>query len=244
MIDSELFGYGAGAFTGAKRDGNPGRLAEAHGGTLFLDEIGDMPLALQTRLLRVLESGEVAPLGSAKVQHVDICVIAATNQDLARRVADGGFRQDLFYRLAGLVITLVPLRERQDLPVLAGRILQSLPGGHGATISAAAMERLRQYAWPGNVRELRHVLQRALAIGDGAAITPDDLLLPTEVAAIHAPPPPDPGPTAGGGIMEGAERSAIERTLREAHGDIDGCARRLGISRATLYRKLRLHGIR
>ena len=245
MIDSELFGYGAGAFTGAKRDGNTGRLAAADGGTLFLDEIGDMPLALQTRLLRVLESGEVAPLGNGRVQHVDLCIIAATNQELAQRVAAGAFRQDLFYRLAGLVITLVPLRERQDLPRLAARILQSLSGGQGAVLSPAAMDCLRRYAWPGNIRELRHVLQRALAISDGPSIVPDDLLLPAAPAAAAEPPPPTAAELAAGdGIIERAERSAIERTLREVHGDIDRCARCLGISRATLYRKLRLHGIR
>jgi transcriptional regulator with PAS, ATPase and Fis domain len=249
MIDSELFGYGAGAFTGAKKDGSIGRVAAANGGTLFLDEIGDMPLALQTRLLRVLESGEVTPLGNGKVQHVDIRVIAATNQELERRVADGVFRQDLYYRLAGLVLTLPPLRDRDDLNALADRILQDASAGEPFVLSPCAKERLQLHSWPGNIRELRHVLQRAVKLADSHTITQDDLLL-----AVTAPRAQvlrranaidlEPVVAHPGGIMKNAERRAIEAILREMAGNIDLSARKLGISRATLYRKLRTHGIR
>jgi transcriptional regulator of acetoin/glycerol metabolism len=248
MIDSELFGYGAGAFTGAKKDGATGRVAAADGGTLFLDEIGDMPLALQTRLLRVLESGEVAPLGNGKIQHVDLRVIAATNQEIEKRIAEGAFRQDLYYRLAGLVLTLPPLRERNDLAALAARILEEAASGRRIALSPAAMDRLRRHAWPGNIRELRHVLKRAVTLAEGDTILPDDLLLPP-LAAAPAPrarSAADLEPVLGpsGGIIEQAERRAIEATLREMAGNIDLSARKLGISRATLYRKLRAHGIR
>jgi transcriptional regulator of acetoin/glycerol metabolism len=249
MIDSELFGYGAGAFTGAKKDGNIGRVAAADGGTLFLDEIGDMPLALQTRLLRVLESGEVTPLGNGKVQHVDIRVIAATNQDLEDRVADGAFRQDLYYRLAGLVLTLPALRDRDDLDLLADRILEAAAAGERFLLSPGAMLRLRQHSWPGNIRELRHVLQRAVKIAESHTISEDDLLLaaPAQRAkALRRPNAIDLEPVVAhpDGIMQNAERRAIEAILREMAGNIDLSARKLGISRATLYRKLRAHGIR
>jgi transcriptional regulator of acetoin/glycerol metabolism len=245
MIDSELFGYGAGAFTGAKKDGSIGRVAAAHGGTLFLDEIGDMPLALQTRLLRVLESGEVTPLGNGKVQHVDIRVIAATNQELERRVADGVFRQDLYYRLAGLVLTLPPLRDREDLELLAARILEDVAAGARFALSPGAIARLRLHSWPGNIRELRHVLQRAVKLAESNTITEDDLLLAAP-AQRRRPNALDLEPvvTHPDGIMKHAERRAIEAILREMEGNIDLSARKLGISRATLYRKLRAHGIR
>jgi transcriptional regulator of acetoin/glycerol metabolism len=249
MIDSELFGYGAGAFTGARKEGSVGRVAAADGGTLFLDEIGDMPLALQTRLLRVLESGEVAPLGNGKIQHVDIRVIAATNQEIEKRVAEGAFRQDLYYRLAGLVLTMPPLRTRNDLDLLAQRLLHDAAGGRKLTLSDAAMERLRRHPWPGNIRELRHVLKRAALLADAGTISPGDLLLPPETGRNDIPrvrhgahlEPVLPGSL---GIMEHAERRAIETTLREMSGNIDLSAAKLGVSRATLYRKLRAHGIR
>jgi transcriptional regulator of acetoin/glycerol metabolism len=244
MIDSELFGYGAGAFTGAKKDGSTGRVAAADGGTLFLDEIGDMPLALQTRLLRVLESGEVAPLGNGKIQHVDIRVIAATNQEIEKRVATGSFRQDLYYRLAGLVLTLPPLRERDDMAALAERILEDAAAGRRIALSAAALARLRQHGWPGNIRELKHVIRRAVTLADGDVIMPDDLLLPPVAVRSRNAADLEPVLAPSGGVIEQAERRAIEATLREMAGNIDLAARKLGISRATLYRKLRAHGIR
>jgi transcriptional regulator of acetoin/glycerol metabolism len=243
LIDSELFGYGAGAFTGARKEGSAGRIAQAHGGTLFLDEIGDMPLGLQTRLLRVLESGEIAPLGNGRVQHVDIRIIAATNQELDARVAEGRFRRDLYYRLAGLVLTLPPLRERSDLEMLAERILAAVSGGE-LRVSTAARARLRAHDWPGNIRELRHVLHRAAQFAEHGVVEAQDLMLPDagrRFAAGGGVPAPE---RETSGIIERAERDAIEATMTALRGDINLCARQLGISRATLYRKLRAYGIR
>lgn len=232
LIDSELFGYGAGAFTGARKEGSQGRFAAANGGTMFLDEIGDMPLPLQTRLLRVLETGEVMPLGGGKLQHVDIRIIAATNQALEARVAEGKFRQDLYHRLAGLVLTLPPLRERDDLALLTTRLLACV-ADQRLILSPAAQASIAAYAWPGNVRELRHVLTRAVMLTDSNVIEPDDLLLPAA-----------PLQSACADPMARAERDVLEAAMRESGGDIEATARRLGFSRATLYRKLRLHGLK
>ncbi len=255
LIDSELFGYGAGAFTGAKKDGHIGRVKAADGGTLFLDEIGDMPVTLQTRLLRVLETGEVTPLGSGRVQYADIRIIAATNQELEVRIADGRFRQDLYHRLAGLVLTLPPLRERGDLEQLVRQLLENTAGARRFIVSAAAMQAMRAYSWPGNVRELRHVLQRAAKLAESHVIELEDLMLPQKSPPMAmAPmrmntgvPAAHPAGAKGRGakeIVARAEREVLEETMGALKGDIDLVARQLGISRATLYRKLRLHGIK
>ncbi len=200
LIDSELFGYGVGAFTGARREGSPGRLIEADGGTLFLDEIGDMPLVLQTRLLRVLESGEVSPLGSGKTRTIDVQIIAATNQNLKTRVAQGLFREDLYYRLAGVVIQLQPLRDREDFAQLARRMLDRVAGGEDVGLSDEALARLARHRWPGNARELKFVLQRAAQICEGGWIRPEDLMLDDEVPRGPESAVPDcaprPAPTA------------------------------------------------
>ena len=176
LIDSELFGYAAGAFTGARREGQSGRVQQADGGTLFLDEIGDMPLPLQARLLRFLETGEACPLGAGKMQKLSVRVIAATNHDLAERVAAGSFRHDLYFRLAGLVVELPSLRERNDLDALTNRLLYEVSGGETALeLTEAARQRLRNHDWPGNVRELKFVLQRAACICEGGVISEEDI---------------------------------------------------------------------
>jgi sigma-54 dependent transcriptional regulator, acetoin dehydrogenase operon transcriptional activator AcoR len=242
LIDSELFGYGVGAFTGAKREGNIGRLQQADGGTLFLDEIGDMPLSLQTRLLRVLESGEVSPLGSAKSEHIDINVIAATNNDLRQAVAEGRFRQDLYYRLAGVVVELQPLRERPDLADIAASMLAGDTKASPAILSDAALVALSKYSWPGNVRELKFVLYRAKRICDNGVITPDDLLLPANIAPTAHPVKVEmllePGQA-----LHAAERKVIIDMLAAYGGDVRRAAQALNMSRATLYRKIRAHGL-
>jgi transcriptional regulator of acetoin/glycerol metabolism len=248
LIDSELFGYAVGAFTGAKREGNHGRLIEADGGTLFLDEIGDMPLMLQTRLLRVLESGEVSPLGSGKTRTIDVQVIAATNQNLRERVAAGLFREDLYYRLAGAVVNLPPLRQRPDLAELAQRVLRRMPDCKDVEISPGAMTCLSAHAWPGNVRELKFVLQRAAQICNDGRIIADDLLLDSGGARL-ALQIPDPvaeirSVQTARGAMDAAERVAIAEALARHRGDVIQTARELGISRATLYRRLRQHDLR
>lgn len=176
LIDSELFGYAAGAFTGARREGQPGRVQQADGGTIFLDEIGDMPLPLQARLLRFLETGEASPLGAGKTQKLSVRVIAATNHDLPERVAAGRFRHDLYFRLAGLVVELPPLRGRNDFDELTNRLLSEVSdGGAMLELAGTARQRLLDHDWPGNVRELKFVLQRAAYICENGIISEDDI---------------------------------------------------------------------
>ncbi|MDN7995522.1 sigma 54-interacting transcriptional regulator, partial [Burkholderia orbicola] len=183
LIESELFGYAAGAFTGARKHGARGKIALADGGTLFLDEIGDMPLALQTRLLRVLADGEVVPLGSDTPVRVDLDVICATHRDLGRMVADGTFREDLYYRLSGATFDLPPLRERADVRDVIAAVFaeEAQATGHVLTLDATLAEQLAAYPWPGNVRQLRNVLRYACAVCDAARVTRRDL--PTDLAA-------------------------------------------------------------
>lgn len=242
LIDSELFGYSVGAFTGARREGNAGRLMETDGGTLFLDEIGDMPLVLQTRLLRVLESGEITPLGSGRIRHIDVQVIAATNQELSARVAEGRFREDLYYRLAGVVIEMLPLRQRRDLPDLIQRMLKR-SGGGDITLTDAAVGKLLDHRWPGNARELKYVLQRAVQICDGRSITPEDLMLDVSGTDVKAAKTSTEGGPPSWGVIGAAERSVLIDTLAQHAGEIDKAAQALNISRATLYRKMKTYDI-
>lgn len=238
LIESELFGYVGGAFTGAAAKGMRGLLQQADGGTLFLDEIGDMPLGLQTRLLRVLAEGEVAPLGAARRQAVDIQVICATHRDLAALVAAGGFREDLYFRLGGARFELPPLRERSDRLALIRRILDEETAHCGVRIELgeAALECLLGYRWPGNVRQLRHVLRYACALCGGATLQLADL--PAELRGERRTPA---SACESGG---GPERDALLDALVRHRWKPMAAARELGISRATLYRRVRRHGIR
>jgi len=175
LIDSELFGHAKGAFTGATAD-RPGVFVEADGGTLFLDEIGDMPLGVQARLLRVLQEGEVRPVGGSGVRTVDVRVIAATHVDLTAAVEQGRFRQDLFYRLNVVVLSVPPLRERlEDLPILAAHFLRKHGGTTPMSLSPDALDVMTSYAWPGNVRELENAVMHALALHQGDVIMPESL---------------------------------------------------------------------
>ena len=177
LLESVLFGHARGAFTGAVRD-HDGHFVAAHGGTLFLDEIGDTPLAMQVKLLRALQEGEVRPVGSEKVKKVDVRVIAATNRDLDQLVREGRFRQDLFYRLNVLEIWLPPLRDRgDDVILLARRLLAAVAerGGRPLRFSPAAEECIKRFPWPGNVRQLQNEVQRLAALADGPEIQPADL---------------------------------------------------------------------
>jgi len=255
LIDSELFGYAGGAFTGASRSGQQGRIEQAEGGTLFLDEIGDMPLPLQTRLLRFLETGEVSPLGAGRVRRVETRIIAATNLDLPRRVAEGSFRQDLYYRLAGIVMEVPPLRARTDFEELVQGIIASQVDDPGAiSLTDAAMARLRMHSWPGNVRELRHLLLRAICNSEDGLIDAGHLsFVPAPGASREESPKrqsavlavEDGSEAASPALnLDAAEKLAIRDALIKAGGDIDLTAARLGISRSTLYRKLRRHDIR
>jgi sigma-54 dependent transcriptional regulator, acetoin dehydrogenase operon transcriptional activator AcoR len=246
LIDSELFGYGVGAFTGARREGNAGRLVEADGGTLFLDEVGDMPLALQTRLLRVLESGEVSPLGSGKTRVIDVQVIAATNHDLKARVAEGAFRADLYHRLAGVVVNLLPLRDRQDAVELFHATLHRLSETRSIAFSQEALAAMCRHRWPGNVRELKFTLQRALQLCDEGIIMPADLMLDDgkfNYRQDAEPVAPTERRTAQA-ARSAAERAAIEDALTKHDGNVSQASRTLGISQATFYRKLKQHSLR
>ncbi|WP_259754306.1 sigma-54-dependent Fis family transcriptional regulator [Pseudomonas sp. GCEP-101] len=233
LIESELFGYRDGAFTGSRRGGMVGRLQQAHGGTLFLDEIGDMPLALQARLLRVLQERKVAPLGAGEEQDIDVALICATHRDLKRLVEEKHFREDLYYRVNGISVKLPALRERDDLAELAGGLLARL-GAPKVKLSAELLGLLREYHWPGNIRQLEMVLRTALAMREegeeelGLDHLPDSTL--DELAAGERP--------QSGSIREN-ELELIRQALERHQGNVSAAADALGISRATLYRKLK-----
>jgi sigma-54 dependent transcriptional regulator, acetoin dehydrogenase operon transcriptional activator AcoR len=235
LIESELFGYRGGSFTGARKEGMRGKLQQADGGTLFLDEIGDMPLALQTRLLRVLEDRLVVPIGG-EPQAVDVRIISATHRNLMEKVADGSFREDLYYRLNGLDIALPPLRERSDKSELLDFLLKEEAGEQVVSFDEAARQALLAFAWPGNVRQLRTVLRTLVALCDDALIRFDELpatirqQAPLLTVVTERP-------------LDDAERATLLSTLESQRWHMTHCAEQLGISRNTLYRKLRKHGI-
>jgi sigma-54 dependent transcriptional regulator, acetoin dehydrogenase operon transcriptional activator AcoR len=252
LIESELFGYKAGAFTGARKDGMRGKILQSSGGTLFLDEIGDMPLMLQTRLLRVLEEQEIVPLGSESPIKVDLHVLAASHRNLREMIARGTFRDDLYYRLNGITLELPPLRERADKErVIHHALAAETRNGRPAAIERDALQRLLVYPWPGNIRELRNVIRTALAICDGGVIRRIDL--PREIReaeTIHtAPPPPaelraDVAKGAGSANpLHVAERAALLSVIEDCHGNMTRVAMQLGMSRNTLYRRIKRHGI-
>ncbi|MEA3181693.1 MAG: sigma-54 dependent transcriptional regulator, acetoin dehydrogenase operon transcriptional [Gammaproteobacteria bacterium] len=242
LIESELFGYTAGAFTGARREGMRGRIAQASGGTLFLDEIGDMPLTLQTRLLRALEEQEVRPLGSERSVKLDLRVICASHRNLRELLARGMFREDLYYRLNGITLELPGLAARRDKENLIRKCMASeIAAGSWATIESAALERLAAYNWPGNVRELRNTIRTALAICENSVIRVSDL--PTEIGqptqySSRAAATPEQDIS-----LEHAEREALLRVIEKNDWVMSHVATQLGISRNTLYRKIKRHGI-
>ncbi|GAA0761941.1 sigma-54-dependent Fis family transcriptional regulator [Ideonella azotifigens] len=243
LIEAELFGYRPGAFTGASREGAPGRIREADGGVLFLDEIGDMPLAMQGRLLRVLQDRLVVPLGGGKPVAVDIQLICATHHALREQMRTGQFREDLYYRLNGLTLQLPPLRERQDLEALVQRMLQELAPGQDVQLSPELAQRFACYRWPGNLRQLANALRTACALMEPHetqitwAHLPDDLAEDLRACAPLRETAPAAVETAID-LRELAVRT-VERALKESDGNLSEAARRLGISRNTLYRKLR-----
>ncbi len=237
LIESELFGYRGGSFTGALKEGMRGKLQQADGGTLFLDEIGDMPFALQTRLLRVLEDRVVVPIGGAP-QAVDVRIISATHRDLLARVANGSFREDLYYRLNGLEIAVPPLRERSDKAQLLAFLLAEEAAGQVVLLDEKARHALLDYAWPGNVRQLRNVLRTLAALCENGRIRLDDLppLIRQARAAMVVEP-------RQGGALDDAERVVLLNALKQQHWHMSHAAESLGVSRNTLYRKLRKHGL-
>jgi two-component system, NtrC family, response regulator AtoC len=261
LIESELFGYEKGAFTGALKS-KQGLFQSADGGTVFLDEVGELPLELQAKLLRVLQEKEVRPVGSNQRIKVDVRVIAATNRDLEAAYKTGSFRKDLFFRLNVVAMHVPALRERRtDIAMLVHWFLERYAPGSGMQVSSAAMKSLMQYEWPGNVRELENCIERAVALGNGRIIDLGDL--PPAIAAGTAPSAsaadtsplleselgpesvlsearPVAPPTTD---LEDIERATIQRVFEQVKGDKALAGRMLGISRATLYRKLKRYNI-
>jgi transcriptional regulator of acetoin/glycerol metabolism len=240
LIESELFGHEDGAFTGARRKGRAGLVQQAHGGTLFLDEIGDMPLALQARLLRVLQERAVTPLGGAQPLPVDVAVVCATHCKLSEMMAAGSFREDLYYRLNGLAVRLPPLRERTDLQVIMQRLLQSAAeGGPVPALDDEVQALLARCRWPGNLRQMAGVLRTAVLLADGEALIrrshlPEDFLEALDAAK------PDSAAAPPAGLRERAS-DAVQQMLAAHGGNVSAAARALGVSRNTVYRHLQRH---
>ena len=250
LIESEMFGYAEGAFTGARRKGHQGKILQAHGGTLFLDEIGDMPLTMQARLLRVLQERVVTPLGSSAAIAVDIRVICATHQRLRDLIERKQFRDDLYYRLNGLTVRLPSLRDRSDVKEIVSRLLLSL-GGPQWTMTPDVWQQMLHHRWPGNLRQLSNVLATAIAIAGPDTLIelehlPDDFLDGC-VASNNAPIPQPVSNSATSRTGSGDEHStsldhlaaeAMQRALVRHGGNVSAAARELGVSRNTLYRRL------
>lgn len=243
LIESELFGHVKGAFTGADRP-REGVFRKAHGGTLFLDEIGDMPVAVQTRLLRVLQEGIVQPVGSEEGVQVDVRVISATHQDLEQQIAEKLFRQDLYFRLRGIELSLPALRHRsEDILLLARQIL-----GDRHEFSKSAVAAMLQHPWPGNVRELKQRVESSLAMADGEVISAQDLGLADNSATVQLDAFQAyydlPLTEAKTRLVEDFERAAIERAVEQEGGNVSATARRLGIHRQNLQLKMKQLGMR
>jgi PAS domain S-box-containing protein len=246
LLESELFGYEEGAFTGAKKGGKPGKFEMAQGGTLFLDEIGDMPLPMQSKLLRVLQEREVERVGSTSPKRVDIRVIAATGKNLEEQVGEGKFRADLYYRINVIPIRIPPLRERrEDVVEIAEHLLSKISTESGVgpkrRLSPEAGDALCSHGWPGNIRELQNVLERAVAMGRG------DLLLPEHLPAHLLRAVPGAGretpPGSLASVRSEAERAAILAALKASGGNKSKAAVLLRIHRVKLYEKMKRHGI-
>lgn len=243
LLESELFGYVKGAFTGAQAD-KKGLFEEANGGTLFLDEIGDITPALQVKLLRVLQEGEIKPVGSNQPVKVNVRIIAATHRDLAAFVAQGKFREDLYYRLKVIEIEIPPLRERkEDIPELSQLFLKKYASRTGKAIHAISpdgMKALLGYHWPGNVRELEHQIERAVTMTGASVLSQDDFELARKEPAEAAP---EAGTGAEQKSLEEIEKIHILRVLKEVDYNKSKASEILGIDRATLYRKAQRYGI-
>ena len=243
LLESELFGYDEGAFTGAKRGGKIGKFELANGGSIFLDEIGEMPLKMQAKLLRVLQEKEIERVGGTKTFPIDVRVIAATNQNLLNMVEKGEFREDLFYRLNVMAIEIPPLREREgDIEVLAHKLIEKLSdqlGKYVSTISEEAMRYLSSYNWPGNVRELENVLERAINLTDGEKILP--VHLPYYITQCRKNKHHKKGSLKD--IIEETEKEMIINVLKATNGNKLKTAEILDISRSSLYDKLEKYSL-
>jgi transcriptional regulator with PAS, ATPase and Fis domain len=243
LMESELFGYEKGAFTGANVT-KPGKFEQADTGTVFLDEIGDVPPGIQVKLLRILQEREFERLGSNKTRHIDVRVLAATNVDLRAALEQGAFREDLYYRLNVLPISIPPLRERKDdIAFLAEHFVKKLArdvGSPAQSISGEAIQRLLQYHWPGNVRELENVIERSLVLASGPVLKPEDIrldLAPRRNAQPAGNFLPD------GMTLDEYEQSLIREALHRANGNKSHAARLLGLTRNALRYRLSQMGL-
>ena len=245
LLESELFGYKKGAFTDAVKD-KPGQFEEANRGSIFLDEIGELPLTLQVKLLRVLQEGEITPLGGTRAEKIDVRVIAATSKNLAMEVSEGRFREDLYYRINVMTIHLPPLRERKgDIPLLAGYFIDCFNKKLGKEIeglSSETMPLLMSYLWPGNVRELENLIERALLLANGRWITPDEL--PLDIKNKRSFPEIDVKDIFS--IKEASRRlqkELITKALNETEGNRTKAAKLLEISRPMLLSRIKEYGL-
>ncbi len=244
LLEDELFGHVKGAYTGAATD-RPGRFEHADGGTLFLDEVGDMPLAMQAKLLRVLEDGEVIRVGSNEPQKVNVRIVSATNSDLAARVKAKSFREDLYFRITGATIEIPPLRQRrEDIPLLIDHFIRRANKTHGTKIKSLAADARRvlmSHPWPGNIRQLRNTIENMVVLSEGDKLTVADL-----PAEIHRPPDElsnKPLDQLAGISIEEAEKQLIANTLKMVDGNREQAASMLGIGERTLYRKIKEYGL-
>ena len=241
LVEAELFGYVPGAFSGARKEGCPGRIRAAHGGTLFLDEIGDMPLPQQARLLRVLQEREVVPVGGGEPIAVDFVLVCATHRNLKSEMEAGRFRADLYYRINGLTLMLPALRERSDFAALTSLILEQLAPERALALDDSLAAAFVAYGWPGNLRQLANALRTGCAlIDEGETILgwqhlPDDLAEELRAVPVRAAPPD----VAAGENLRQLSQAAMTRAVSASGGNMSEAARRLGISRNTLYRRLR-----
>lgn len=246
LIESELFGYKEGAFTGAKAKGSIGKINQAHGGTLFLDEIGDMPSSLQTRLLRVLAEGEVLALGATSPDHVDVTVICATHRDLIKMVEEKTFREDLFYRINSATFTLPPLRERTDIVHIVQKIFEEEANKveRYPVLSEEVLKLLCQHDWPGNIRELRNVLSFSIAVCYGSVVLlehlPDSFFKSTSVKKVFRRKDDVESRSVKD---EDAERDALIKAFRNTNWSASAASKLLGMPRSTFYRKVKHHNI-
>jgi transcriptional regulator with PAS, ATPase and Fis domain len=247
LLESELFGYDEGAFTGAKRGGNPGKFELADGGTIFLDEIDSMPLDMQAKLLRLIEEKRVLRLGGKGFIPVDIRIISASNKDLLERIAEGAFRDDLYFRLNVVSVSLPPLRERPgDIPLLARHFIGKYTKSAGEAerlLTPEILESLQSYEWPGNARELSNWVERLLALGNDGASGVD---VPVSIGETRTGEVPKSAEARRATLHEGEAsymKTLIVEAIKRNHGVMSKAASDLGISRSTLYRRIARHGI-
>ena len=246
LFESELFGYESGSYTGAVKGGKPGKIELADGGTLFLDEVGELPFDMQVKLLRALQEKEIYRIGGATPKKVNVRIVAATNRNLEKMVAEGTFRSDLYYRLNVFSVCIPPLRERiDDIPYLVYEFFDEFTVRYNKnilTIHKEAINQLCNYQWPGNIRELRNIIERLVVLNEGSQITETDIfhVLPNQV---EAPNPFHTVPLTLTDEKEQLEKARILQTLQDTYGNKSITARKLGMSRASFYKKLKKYGI-